>query len=144
VQGRQPALDVLAGAEPIHPVIDTAARIGKTLEVADLHLVGPTGFRAALEGSENRMVHLNRLDGNDLGGAAPAAQRDLLVVGGFPPLQSGPIEHRAGASALLGHGPHRRFAWPRPAVGFRAQFLCHGIDANKIKQRVNASIPPRR
>jgi len=96
-QRRQHALDVLAGAEPVDAMIDAIAGIGKALEAADLHLVEAAAAGLGAERAENRMVRFERLDGDDFSGAPPAAQRDLVLVGGPPALRRRrPIEHGAG------------------------------------------------
>jgi hypothetical protein len=128
-QGREHALDVLAGAEPVDPVIDAAAGIAESLEAADLDVVRAAGLRAGAEGSEDRMLALERFDRGDLGQSAPTAQRDLLRIGGPPPFRGGrAIEHRPGAALaadrlleLLG-GRTRRHVLPDSEVS------AHGLD----------------
>ena len=104
-QGRQHALDVLAGAEPVHPVIDAAAGIGEGIEAAHLDLVEAAAAGLGTEAAEQRMARLQRLDGDDLGRAAPAPQRDLVLVAGAPAQERRPREHRprlAGRTRLPG------------------------------------------
>ena len=96
-QRREHALDVLAGAEPVDAMIDAAAGIAEAVEVADFHLVEAAASGLHAERAEERLLGFQRLDGNDFGAAPPAAQRDLVLVGGPPALQGRrPIEHGAG------------------------------------------------
>jgi hypothetical protein len=72
------------------------------------------------------MLALERLDRDDLGRSAPAAERDLLRVAGPPPYSGGrPIEHRPGA-AFAAHrllcGLRRRHVMPDGEVS------AHGLD----------------
>ena len=91
------ALDVLAGAQAVDAVIDAAAGISEAIEAADLHLVeAPPASGLRPEGSEERMLRLERLDGDDLGRAPPAAQRELVLVAGPPSLWRRPVENGAG------------------------------------------------
>ena len=83
-QRRQHALDMLAGAEAVDAMIDAAAGIGEAVEAADLHLVEAAAPRLRAERAEKRMLGFQRLDGDDLGAAPPAAQRDLVLVGRRP------------------------------------------------------------
>ena len=100
-QGGDDAFDMLAGAEAIDPMIDAAAGIGEILEAADLALrrIPPVPERIrnvpkiGCSGSSASMR-------DDLGAAAPAAQRDLVLVGGQPAeRRRRPIEDSAGAPA---------------------------------------------
>ncbi len=78
-------------------MVDTAAGIVHTVEIADFHLVEAAASGLHAEGAEKRLCRLQRLDGKDFSAAAPAAQRDLVLVGGQPPLQGRrPIEHPVG------------------------------------------------
>ena len=75
-QRREHALDVLAGAEPVDAMIDAAAGIGEAVEAADLHLVEAAAAGLRAEGAEQRMLRLQRLDGDDLG--APRQRRSAI------------------------------------------------------------------
>ncbi len=75
-QRRQHALDVLAGAETVDAVIDAAAGIDAGVEAADLDLVEAAAAGADAEGAEHRMLGLQRLDGDDLGG--PRQRRSAI------------------------------------------------------------------
>ncbi len=81
-------------------MIDTAAGIAEAVEVADFHLIEAAAPRLHAERAEKRLLGFQRLDGDDLGAAPPAAQRDLVLVGGPPALQRRrSIEHGAGLSS---------------------------------------------
>jgi hypothetical protein len=60
----------------IGSMVETVAGIGETLEAAHFYLVDATAARAQLERAENRLLRLDRLDSEDPGAAAPAAERD--------------------------------------------------------------------
>jgi hypothetical protein len=64
--------DVLAGAEPIHPIIDAIAGIGEAVEIADFNIVAAAARRFGAERAEIRLVRFGRLDGEDFGPPAPA------------------------------------------------------------------------
>ena len=109
-QSREHALDVLARPEAIGAMIDAAAGIAEAIEVADFHLVEAAAPRLHTERAEKWLIGFQRLDGDDFGAAAPAAQRDLVLVGGPPALQRRrAIEH----SASLGRRGALQFRTPR-------------------------------
>ena len=54
-QGREHALDVLAGAEPVDAMVDAAAGIGEGIEAADLDLVEAAAAGLRTERAENRV-----------------------------------------------------------------------------------------
>src|SRR5207237_9357363 len=94
------AFDVLAGAEPIDRMVDAAAGIDETFEAANLHLVETAASRMHPERAVERLLGLQRLDRNDLGAPAPAAEVHLVLVAGAPALQRGrSIEDGAGFAA---------------------------------------------
>jgi hypothetical protein len=81
-------------------MVDAAARVDVLIDAADLHLVGAAGIRADAERAEHRLG-LDRLDAQELRASAPAAQLDLLRIGGAPSLRRRrPVEHGAGVLAL--------------------------------------------
>jgi hypothetical protein len=88
-QRRQHALDVLARPKAIGSMVEAATGIGEAVEAADFHLVDATATGAYAERAENQLLRLDWLDSEDLGSAAPAAQRDFVFVGGPPTLQRG-------------------------------------------------------
>ena len=78
-------------------MIDTAAGVAEAIEVADFHLVEAAAPRLHAEHAEKGLLGFQCLDGDDLGAAPPATQRDLVLIGGPPALQGRrTIEHGAG------------------------------------------------
>ena len=65
-------------------MIDAAAGIAEAIEVADFNLVEGAAPRLHTERAEKWLIGFQRLNGGDLGAATPAAQRDLVLVGGPP------------------------------------------------------------
>ena len=83
-QSREHALDMLARPQAIRAMIDAAAGIVEAIEVADFHLVEAAAPRLHTERAEKWLMGFQRLDGDDFRAAPPAAQRDLILVGGPP------------------------------------------------------------
>lgn len=107
-QSREHALDMLAGPETVGAVVNTAAGIAETLQIADFDVVeaGATP-RLHAERAEKRVPGFQHLDGDDLGAAPPAAQRNFIVVSGPPPLrQRRSIQHGAGFFSHTTFRPH--------------------------------------
>jgi len=122
----QHAFDVLAGAEAVDAMVDTAARIGENVEATDLDLVGTAGLRSGAKRAEYRMLGLQGFDSDYLGAATPTAQRDLVIVRGSPTLRSRrrPVKHRAGAPALAVWRLGRTWRARRPCAS-RLRFAQH-------------------
>jgi hypothetical protein len=101
----QHALDVLARPKAIGSMVKAATGIGKALKAADFHLVDATATGAHTERPENRLLRLDRLDGEDLSAGAPAAQLDFVFVSGPPTLKRRAGEHGTGLAARTRRGP---------------------------------------
>ena len=97
-QGGQHALDVLAGAQAVDPMIRAAAGVEPFGEAADLDVVTAAGGGTDAEAAEIGLRRFACLDAEDLGLAAPTAALDFLLVVGEPALQRRrAVEHALGA-----------------------------------------------
>jgi len=124
-QARQHALHVLAGSQAIDPVVGAAAAVRDSLEVANLHFIGAAALRAHAKEAEDRVLGLQRLDGDNLGATAPAPQLELLLVAGVPPLSRGRALEDGSRPAAAG----RPFPDPRRARrrrAFASRICLHG------------------
>jgi hypothetical protein len=112
------AFDVLAGAEPVDAVIDAATGIGEAVEAADLDCVETAAPGLRAKRTEEGLRRFQLLDRDNLGRATPAAQRDLVVVGG-PPAEHRrrPVQHRPRLAARP--ALHSRFRTQRRVRGSR-------------------------
>ena len=78
---------MLAGAEAVDAMIDAAAGVHRSIEVADLDLIGRSALRTHTKRAEDRMLGLQCLDRSDLRASAPAPKLDLVLVAGIPALR---------------------------------------------------------
>ena len=109
-ESRQHALDMLARSKPIRAMIDAAAGIREAIEIPDFHVIEAAAAGAHPERAENRLVRFQRLDADDFGSTAPAAERNLVLIGCSPALQGRrPVKDDCGfafgASAFHGCNP---------------------------------------
>ncbi|HEX4179576.1 MAG TPA: hypothetical protein VHY32_02185 [Caulobacteraceae bacterium] len=103
-QAGQYALDVLAGAQSVDLIVDTAASVPEPLQGADLHIVGVAALRACAKVPEYRMFGFQRLHRDDLRAASPAPEFDFVLVAGVPALGRGrPLQHGDGALAFAAY-----------------------------------------
>ena len=84
LQSRQNALDMLAGAQTVHSVIDATTGIGEPVEVSDFHVVTAAARRARPEDAKETLIGLDRRDVENFRPPAPAAQCDLVLIAGSP------------------------------------------------------------
>src|ERR1700730_11272055 len=82
------ALDMLASTKTIDAMVDAPAGVGRFGKAAQFHLIGTAGSGSRTERAEEEMIAFDRLDFNDFGASAPAADRDFILVRGPPPLRS--------------------------------------------------------
>src|SRR3974390_3039777 len=121
-------------------MVDAAARIGKPVETANLHLIrARAGLHA--ECAEERVSLLQLLYGDDLRRAAPAAQRDLILVGRPPALHGRrPVEHRTRLSTPAAALFRSRAGWL--LCTSRISVPQHGAESTSRQRGVNVSPCP--
>ena len=112
VERGEHTLDVLAGSEAVHAMIDASAGIAWRVQTADLHLIGVSAAGLRTESAEERVLGLQRLDRYDVGAAPPTPERNLVLVSGAPALHDRAIEDgtclaRVPASTLRVCRPQR-------------------------------------
>ena len=132
-------------------MVEAATGIGEALEAADFHLVDATATGAHAERAENRLLRLDWLDSEDLGSAAPAAQRDFVFVGGPPTLQRRAVEHGAGLATCTRRRPplalrgRQRIRRPEHGKTMRTRSLCvnrptvQPVNLHRVAARASAS-----
>jgi hypothetical protein len=86
-------------------------------------------YRSA-RGTRRKSARLDWLDSEDLGSAAPAAQRDFVFVGGPPTLKRRAVEHGAGLATCTRRRPplalrgRQRIRRPEHGKTMRTRSLC--------------------
>ena len=98
LQRRQDAFNMFACTQAIDAVVDATAGINWSVEAADFDLIGAAARGPRPEQTEKALVAIQRHNVEDFGAAAPAAQVDLVLVGGLPTNDLLPLQNGLGLS----------------------------------------------